>query len=286
MKSIDLATWLFISLVCVIAVIGCEPAVPPTPTPVPGPDEPLPNPPDEHSRYADPVKQDVWRLHAVARAQIDPQLPQLSPHTLLDAAAQRHAEWMAANNNMSHTGEAGSSFWDRAKSAGYFGRGGGENIAYGYSSPEGVVTGWMNSKGHRANILNSSWEHIGIGYAKDATNRIYWCCVFAYGGSDSVAREYADDPEVEWTPGGLESPKELEIQGVTLSATDKADSWVYKGTDVPAFFMEALGEKFLAETNEIRGDKVFRYDPWERKWIETDIDPNTVQLTLEKEDGT
>lgn len=47
----------------------------------------------------------------------------------------------------------------------------GENIAQGYTTPESVVEGWMNSAGHRANILNDSFTHIGIGYVEDGH---YW----------------------------------------------------------------------------------------------------------------
>ena len=51
----------------------------------------------------------------------------------------------------------------------------GENIAVGYSTPEQVVNGWMNSEGHRANILNASFTTIGVGY--DSTGR-YWVQLF------------------------------------------------------------------------------------------------------------
>lgn len=51
----------------------------------------------------------------------------------------------------------------------------GENIAEGYASPELVVKGWMNSKGHRENILNSEFTHIGVGYEP---NGHYWTQMF------------------------------------------------------------------------------------------------------------
>lgn len=55
----------------------------------------------------------------------------------------------------------------------------GENIAAGYPTPASVVEGWMNSPGHRANILNSSYTQIGIGYVYDSTNhRAYWSQIF------------------------------------------------------------------------------------------------------------
>ena len=51
----------------------------------------------------------------------------------------------------------------------------GENIAMGQTTPEAVVNGWMNSEGHRANILNSSYTQIGVGYA---ANGHYWTQLF------------------------------------------------------------------------------------------------------------
>ncbi len=53
----------------------------------------------------------------------------------------------------------------------------GENIAYGYQTPEAVVQGWMNSEGHKANILDDSYQYIGIGYYK-AGNVAYWTQLF------------------------------------------------------------------------------------------------------------
>lgn len=55
----------------------------------------------------------------------------------------------------------------------------GENIAYGQQSPEEVVTAWMNSPGHRANILNPSYKHIGVGIARAMDNQKYWTQIFS-----------------------------------------------------------------------------------------------------------
>lgn len=54
----------------------------------------------------------------------------------------------------------------------------GENIAYGYPSPQDVMTGWMNSTGHRENILNASFTKIGIGVAESG-GTLYWVQLFA-----------------------------------------------------------------------------------------------------------
>ena len=51
----------------------------------------------------------------------------------------------------------------------------GENIAKGYASPQAVVNGWMNSSGHRANILNASYTQIGVGYVSGGN---YWTQLF------------------------------------------------------------------------------------------------------------
>ncbi|MFR8737827.1 MAG: CAP domain-containing protein [Eubacterium sp.] len=58
--------------------------------------------------------------------------------------------------------------------------GAGENIAWGQRSPEEVMNGWMNSSGHRANILNSSFKKIGVAYYVGANGRTYWTQLFTY----------------------------------------------------------------------------------------------------------
>ncbi|MER7736225.1 CAP domain-containing protein [Streptomyces erythrochromogenes] len=89
----------------------------------------------------------------------------------LTKAAQDHSADMAANSNMSHTGSDGSDPGARITRAGYAWSTYGENVAYGYSTPEKVMEGWMNSPGHRENILNCSFKEIGIGLAQPNS---YW----------------------------------------------------------------------------------------------------------------
>ncbi|GAA0630536.1 CAP domain-containing protein [Streptomyces thermocarboxydovorans] len=81
----------------------------------------------------------------------------------LTKAAQDHSEDMAATGNMSHTGSDGSTPDQRITRAGYSWSAYGENVAYGYSTPEQVMEGWMNSPGHRENILNCNFKEIGVG---------------------------------------------------------------------------------------------------------------------------
>jgi uncharacterized protein YkwD len=103
----------------------------------------------------------------------------------LQTAAEGHSQDMALNDFFSHTGSDGSNAGDRIEAQGYNWSRWGENIAAGYPSPESVVTAWMESSGHRANILNCNFVHIGVGYyyLQNDTGNInyqhYWTQVFA-----------------------------------------------------------------------------------------------------------
>ena len=90
----------------------------------------------------------------------------------LSRAARRHSRAMAHRRFFSHTSLSGASFVDRIRSTGYLARARswsvGENIAYGSggrATPRAIGGAWMNSPGHRANILSSSFRAIGIGIA-------------------------------------------------------------------------------------------------------------------------
>ena len=89
----------------------------------------------------------------------------------LSDGARAKSEDMAENNYFSHTSPTYGSPFDMMKSFGITYRSAGENIAKGYSSPEAVVTAWMNSEGHRENILSSKYTAIGVGYVADGG---YW----------------------------------------------------------------------------------------------------------------
>ncbi|MEV0224374.1 CAP domain-containing protein [Streptomyces sp. NPDC050704] len=104
----------------------------------------------------------------------------------LQQAAHDYAVEMVRTGNFSHTSATGQSPTDRAKAAGYKG-GVGENIAMGFrDDPNGVVNngtyGWMNSAGHRANILNCNYTRTGMGYDSGNIDPAYadgsWVQVF------------------------------------------------------------------------------------------------------------
>lgn len=102
----------------------------------------------------------------------------LSPLTLdweLSRVARYKSQDMKDKGYFSHTSPTYGSPFAMMKSFGISYRTAGENIAKGYSTPEEVVKGWMNSPGHRANILNSSFTHIGVGYVASGS---YWTQMF------------------------------------------------------------------------------------------------------------
>lgn len=96
--------------------------------------------------------------------------PALTYNAALERAAQGHAADMAAKNYFSHTSQDGRTFAQRITNAGYVWSTIGENIAAGYSTPEAVVAGWLQSAGHCRNIMNPGFKEIGVGYAYGAAS--------------------------------------------------------------------------------------------------------------------
>lgn len=105
-------------------------------------------------------------------------LAPLAVDPTLTSAAQAHSDDMVARDFYAHTTPEGRQPWDRAATAGSTHRGIGENIACGQRSPAEVVLGWMNSPGHRANILKPDFTHIGIGHATGSLVGTYWTQLF------------------------------------------------------------------------------------------------------------
>ena len=105
-------------------------------------------------------------------------LSALTIDTNVTAAANVRAEEI--KQKFAHTRPDGSSFSTALKEQGVSYRGSGENIAWGQKSPEQVMNGWMNSDGHRANILNKNYKNIGVGYYQDENGVNYWVQLFTY----------------------------------------------------------------------------------------------------------
>lgn len=116
---------------------------------------------------------EVVRLINEIRAQYG--LGQLSINTELSHVARIKSQDMHDKGYFSHTSPTYGSPFEMMKHFGIRYRTAGENIAMGYRSPQNVVDGWMNSPGHRANILNGSFREIGMGYVASGN---YWTQMF------------------------------------------------------------------------------------------------------------
>lgn len=117
----------------------------------------------------------VVELVNAERAKVN--LPALTMTTKLNEAALVRAKETV--QSFSHTRPNGSSFSTVLKENGISFQGAGENIAWGQRTPEQVVLTWMNSEGHRANILNPKYTSIGVGYYINGATP-YWAQLFTY----------------------------------------------------------------------------------------------------------
>ncbi len=152
----------------VVGVAGCS-----------SPGERLPRgqmpPRDTHgTAEADPV-QTVISLTNEERSKA--RVPPLTVDPRLTDAAERHADRMAKRDRLSHSLD-GRTAAERVRAAGYEYRTVGENIAWNQRTPAEVVDGWMDSKGHRRNLLSNDFTHIGVAVATNAKGEPYWVQVF------------------------------------------------------------------------------------------------------------
>lgn len=102
-------------------------------------------------------------------------LKPLTTNWELSRVARYKSQDMVDNKYFSHTSPTYGSPFQMIKTFGLSYRSAGENIAMGYATPQAVVNGWMNSSGHRANILNASYTQIGVGYVAQGH---YWTQMF------------------------------------------------------------------------------------------------------------
>lgn len=101
-------------------------------------------------------------------------LPALTENWQLSRVARYKSQDMVNKNYFSHTSPTYGSPFTMMQSFGLKFSAAGENIAYGQRTPQAVVTAWMNSAGHRANILSTAYTQIGVGAAKKADGTLYW----------------------------------------------------------------------------------------------------------------
>lgn len=126
----------------------------------------------ENAYILKPEENEVIRLVNVERAKAG--LPALKINTQLSKVARIKAEDMKNNNYFSHTSPTYGSPFQMMKNFGISFSAAGENIAAGQRTPAEVMKSWMNSTGHRQNILNSLYNQIGVGMAKGKDGKTFW----------------------------------------------------------------------------------------------------------------
>lgn len=105
-------------------------------------------------------------------------LSSLRPNWELSRVARHKSQDMRDNHYFSHTSPIYGSPFEMMKAYGLSYSYAGENIAMGQTTAQKVMQGWMNSEGHRNNILSSNFTSIGVGYAEGGTGKYYWTQMF------------------------------------------------------------------------------------------------------------
>ena len=144
-----------------------EPGAPESPILPEQPSEP--DAPNEDSADVHAYEREVVRLVNIEREKNG--LSALTLREDLCIYARVKSQDMRDSGYFSHTSPNYGSPFEMMQSFGITYRTAGENIAMGYSTPQAVVQAWMNSEGHRANILSASYTHLGVGYVADGG---YW----------------------------------------------------------------------------------------------------------------
>lgn len=181
-------------------------------------------------------EREIIRLTNVERSQKG--LAPLKAHGELSKVARLKSEDLRDKNYFSHDSPTYGSPFDMIKKFGIKYSSAGENIAAGYSTPEQVVQGWMNSEGHRANILDKNFTHIGVGYAKGGSYGHYETQMFIKTTDDTPSPESQPKPAPEPAPSPkpVSQPQPLKEE----KPESQKPGWEQKADEIIA-----RGKKFL-----------------------------------------
>ncbi len=178
---------------------------------------------------AEPLSHQLVRLtngQRVARG-----LPPLKAAQELHSSSSSHSDWMADHNCFSHNCPGEPDWIARIQNAGYVnGTALGENIAGGYSTASGAIAAWMNSDGHRANMLSTDFREAGGGYAYSATAELHRYWTMDYGARND-AQGYAVYPVVieneAWSTNSLDVDLYVYGQGwaTEMRFRNGAEAW-------------------------------------------------------------
>lgn len=145
------------------------------PAPAPATTAPVPTTNNTNTAVSS-YEQKVVELVNVERQKAG--LPALTLDTSISNVARMKSKDMADNNYFAHQSPTYGSAGDMLSKFGIKWSAWGENIASGQKTPEAVVTAWMNSSGHRANIMSTNFSKIGVGYVTNSNGTPYWTQMF------------------------------------------------------------------------------------------------------------
>ena len=117
-------------------------------------------------------------VELVNRQRVNAGLIPLTVNWQLSRVARYKSDDMAIKGYFSHTSPTYGSPFKMMEDFGLRFSSAGENIAYGQTTPEQVMNAWMNSPGHKANILSPNFTEIGVGYSKNSSGVCYWTQMF------------------------------------------------------------------------------------------------------------
>ncbi|WP_276703366.1 CAP domain-containing protein [Romboutsia ilealis] len=153
-----------------------NPSTTPEQKPDSAPSNPSTTPEQKPSTDFSSYQQQVLDLVNAERAKRG--ISALTLDSSLSSVATKKSQDMVNKNYFDHTSPTYGSPFDMMKQFGISYRSAGENIAKGQKTPQEVVAAWMNSEGHRKNILNPNFTNLGVGIAKDSNKTTYWTQMF------------------------------------------------------------------------------------------------------------
>jgi len=180
-----LVPMLAVAVVAVLVVSAIAPAVSGTAAPAAVPPLLQPARVGQPSSQTEALQAVRRRFDCIERVNAERFKLSIAPVTYdarLAQAAAGHSVYQAAIPAMGHTGLNGSTVDKRMVAVGYQPTVWGENVAMGQVDCAAVMSAWMASSGHRANILDVRFEHIGVGMALGTNGRWYWTMVLGRGG--------------------------------------------------------------------------------------------------------
>lgn len=206
---------------------------------------PTPNDPETGQPWEDPDRaQEPPLLEAINAARTNASVPTVARQADLNQAALRFLRDQKFSGRMGHLGEYGSTPANRVAMVGYAASAIGENLAYGPSTPDAVITAWLKDQTARETLFNPDYQDVGIAYVYAIRHSaVYlWCALFAAPGTP---------------PAGVSTPITDPAKKASEDAEDSLTNVAIPRTDplTPQKLAEVLGEYGKAVAKKIAAEK-------------------------------